>query len=116
MRRLDWAKLLKRVFAVDVLECARCGSAISLVAFIDDEPRARKILLDHLGLSSRAPPRGRQRRGQQLLPMPHALVRGEYRDRTNLLLPEEDRCDMQRIDLQHCIACLAVAIGAQSNA
>ena len=39
-----------------------------LVAFIDDERLARKIL-DHLGLPSRAPPRGRRRRGQLLLPL-----------------------------------------------
>jgi hypothetical protein len=38
-----------------------------LVAFIDDERLAHRIL-EHLGLPARAPPRGR-RRGQQILPL-----------------------------------------------
>jgi hypothetical protein len=64
-RRLEWAKLLKRVFAVDVLRCARCEGPMRLIAFVDDERIARKIL-EHLGLPARAPPRGRAvpRRGQ----------------------------------------------------
>ena len=40
-----------------------------MIAVIEDERVARRIL-DHLGLPSRAPPRGRPRRpGQQLLPL-----------------------------------------------
>jgi hypothetical protein len=39
-----------------------------LVALIDDERVTRRIL-EHLGLLARAPPRGRCRRGQQLLPL-----------------------------------------------
>ena len=67
-RRLDWAKLLKRAWAVDVLTCPRCAGPMRIVAFIEDERVARKIL-EHLGLPSRAPPRGRPARpGQQLLP------------------------------------------------
>ncbi len=64
-RRLEWAKLLKRVFAIDVLRCARCEGPMRLIAFVDDERIARKIL-EHLGLPARAPPRGRAlpRRGQ----------------------------------------------------
>lgn len=57
-RRLEWAKLLKRVFAIDVLECARCRGPMRLVAFIEDERTARRIL-EHLGVPSRAPPRSR---------------------------------------------------------
>jgi len=69
-RRLEWARLLKRAFALDVLSCARCQGPMRLIAVIDDERIARKILT-HLGLPSRAPPRGRRlpRRGQLTLPV-----------------------------------------------
>lgn len=67
-RRLDWAKLLKRCFAIDVLVGPRCEAPMRLIAFIDDERTARRIL-DHLGLPARAPPRGRRRAGRKLLPM-----------------------------------------------
>ena len=53
-RRLEWATLLKRVFALDVLTCPRCEGPMRLIAFIDDEHIARRIL-EHLGLPSRAP-------------------------------------------------------------
>ena len=67
-RRLDWAALLKRVRAVDVLVCPRCAGPMRIVALIEDEVVAGKILA-HLGLPSRAPPRGRPwRPGQQFLP------------------------------------------------
>jgi plastocyanin len=65
VRRLDWAKLLKRIFAVDVLACVRCRGPMRLVAFVDDERVARKILR-HLGLPARPPPRGLGRAGQQV--------------------------------------------------
>ncbi|MBM4393938.1 MAG: ATP-dependent helicase HrpA [Deltaproteobacteria bacterium] len=52
-RRLDWAKLLKRAFAIDVLVCPRCAGPMRLIALIDDERIARKILT-HLGLPTRA--------------------------------------------------------------
>ena len=68
-RRLTWAKLLKRVFAVDVLSCARCGGPMHVVAFIGEERVARRIL-EHLGLPARAPPRGPGRCGRQrMLPI-----------------------------------------------
>jgi hypothetical protein len=43
-RRLDWAKLLKRVFVLDVLVCARCTGPMRMISFVDDGPTARKIL------------------------------------------------------------------------
>jgi hypothetical protein len=39
-RRLAWADLLRRVFAVDVLECPRCGGRMRLLATI--HPPARR--------------------------------------------------------------------------
>jgi len=66
-RRLDWAKLMKRTWGLDVLACPRCNGKMTVIALIDDERVARKILR-HLGLPSRAPPRGRPwRPGQQQL-------------------------------------------------
>src|SRR5260370_41237340 len=68
-RRLDWAKLMKRAYAVDVLRCPRCEGPTRLVSLIEDQRIAQKILF-HLGLSTRAPPRGPPwRPGQQRLPV-----------------------------------------------
>jgi uncharacterized protein YbaR (Trm112 family) len=58
---------MKRAYLLDMLVCPSCAGKMSIIAIIDDEEVAVKIL-DHLGLSSRAPPRGRRSRpGQQLL-------------------------------------------------
>lgn len=57
-RRLPWADLLRRVHAVDVLTCGRCGGTMRVLAFISDERAARKIL-DHLGVPRVAFPRAR---------------------------------------------------------
>jgi hypothetical protein len=56
-RWIDWADLLKRVFALDVLACV-CGARRRVMAVIKDEQVARK-LLDHLGLPSIVPELGR---------------------------------------------------------
>jgi hypothetical protein len=50
-----WAELMKRVFAIDVLECPRCHGRMRLVAAIHSGEALRKIL-QCLGLPSRAPP------------------------------------------------------------
>jgi hypothetical protein len=51
-----WADLLRRVFEIDVLRCARCGGRLRFVAAIDDPEVVRRILA-HLGLpTSIAPP------------------------------------------------------------
>ena len=58
---------MRRTFDLDVLACARCGGRMALIATIEDERTARKIL-EHLGLPARAPPRARPGRpGQQQL-------------------------------------------------
>jgi hypothetical protein len=54
-RNYTWAQLMARVFALDVLECPRCGSRMHILAAIEDPVVARKIL-DSLGLPSRPPP------------------------------------------------------------
>ena len=54
-RNYSWAQLMKRVFAIDVLQCDRCGGVMRLVAAIHSPEATRKIL-DCLGLPSRPPP------------------------------------------------------------
>jgi len=54
-RRLGWADLLRRVFAIDVLECPRCGGRMRLVAAIH-APDTTQTILECLDLPSRAPP------------------------------------------------------------
>ena len=56
-RRLSWATLMKRTWGLDVLTCVKCGGGMELIAVIEDQRVAEKILL-HLGLPARAPPRG----------------------------------------------------------
>ena len=54
-RNYRWAELMKRVWALDVLECPRCQSRMRFLAAIHPPETTRKIL-DCLGLPSRAPP------------------------------------------------------------
>jgi hypothetical protein len=54
-RRLAWADLMQRVFALDVLECSRCHGRMRLVAAIHP-PEAATAILECLGLPARAPP------------------------------------------------------------
>ena len=54
--RLRWAKLLKRVFEIDMEHCSNCGGKLKIIAAILEQPVIEKILT-HLGLQARAPPR-----------------------------------------------------------
>lgn len=54
--RMNWAQLLKRVFAIDMTTCPQCGGPLTILAAIEDPTVIIKILT-HLGLPSRAPPR-----------------------------------------------------------
>ena len=63
--RLDWAALLKRVFKIDILRCARCGAGMRVVAFITDRKASARIL-ERLALPSRFPPLGKARAPPQL--------------------------------------------------
>ena len=64
---IRWADLLRRVFEIDVLACARCGGRLRFVAAIDDPDVIRRILA-HLGLATtiarplpaRPPPENRE--------------------------------------------------------
>lgn len=58
--RRSWARLLRQVYEVDPLLCARCGGTMKILAVIEQPAVVRQILA-HLGLppgpaSLRAPP------------------------------------------------------------
>lgn len=63
--RLSWARLLKRVFEIDIEHCPNCGGELKIIAAILEQPVIEKILT-HLGLQARAPPRAPARGSQQL--------------------------------------------------
>jgi hypothetical protein len=50
-RRIPWAELLKRVFAIDILKCDQCGEPMKILAVIP-ESQATKAILDHLGIDT----------------------------------------------------------------
>ena len=54
--RMGWARLLKRVFEMDLEHCPHCGGALKVIAAIE-EPAVIVKILTHLGLPARAPPR-----------------------------------------------------------
>lgn len=53
-QRMSWARLLKRVFNIDVETCLACGGKMRIIAAVE-EPEVIKKILDHLGLPSTAP-------------------------------------------------------------
>jgi hypothetical protein len=62
--RLSWARLLKRVFEIDLQHCANCGGGLKIIAAILEQPVIEKLLA-HLDPQARAPPRAAAR-GQAL--------------------------------------------------
>ncbi len=54
--RMSWARLLKRVFDIDIEHCPHCGGNMKIIAAIEN-PSVIAKLLSHLGLPTRAPPR-----------------------------------------------------------
>lgn len=58
--RIDWATLLRRSFAVDVLACPRCHGRLRVLAVITEREPVRRILA-HLGMPTDAPPVARAR-------------------------------------------------------
>ena len=54
--RISWARLLKRVFDIDIEHCPHCGGTLKIIAAILESGAITKIL-NHLGLPARAPPR-----------------------------------------------------------
>jgi hypothetical protein len=65
-RAMNWAARLRRVFAIEIATCRRCGGKLRIIASID-EPEVIERILGHLGADdtgvkpshpSRAPPPG----------------------------------------------------------
>jgi len=54
--RMSWARLLKRVFDIDIERCPRCGGNLKIIAAIE-EPAVIERILTHLGLCAQPPPR-----------------------------------------------------------
>ena len=53
--KIRWARLLKRVFAIDVEICSLCGEKTKILSAIHDEANTQKIL-NHVGLDPIPPP------------------------------------------------------------
>jgi hypothetical protein len=52
---IPWARLLARVFNIDVVTCIKCGGSLKIIAAIEDPAVIRKIL-EHMGLNTKPPP------------------------------------------------------------
>ncbi len=61
---LTWARLLKRVFDIDIEHCA-CGGKLKLIAVIE-EPDVIEKTLKHIGLDPQPPPIAPARRRAEL--------------------------------------------------
>jgi len=84
-RRLRWADLLRRVFAVDVLTCPDCGGARRLIAMITDGLVVRRILGPPRAAQHSSGDRSRQSASR-------ARVRLVIRDASELRTSKEARC------------------------
>ena len=68
---MTWAQRLKRVFAIEIEKCEKCGSNAKIIACIEDADVIEKIL-QHLGLDeasqarNRSPPEGLFQHSTQL--------------------------------------------------
>jgi hypothetical protein len=59
--RISWARLLERVFDIDMQHCPNCGAGeLKIIAAILERTVIEKTLT-HLGLEPQPPPRGRAR-------------------------------------------------------
>ena len=61
--RISWARLLKRVFQIDLEHCPNCGGELKIIAAILESAVIERILT-HLGLQARAPPQAPARERQ----------------------------------------------------
>ncbi|MDB4931954.1 MAG: hypothetical protein JWM10_4438 [Myxococcaceae bacterium] len=59
--RIDWARLLWRVWKVDGLKCPACDARMTIIAALTERTGIVRVL-EHLGLSAEVPRLGRARR------------------------------------------------------
>ena len=59
-QRMTWARLLKRVYDIDIERC-ECGGKLKLIAVIE-QPEVIEKILAHIGLNPQPPPREKARR------------------------------------------------------
>ena len=52
---MTWAQRLKRVFAIEIEKCEKCGGAVRIIASIE-EPEVIERILKHLGLDQTSQP------------------------------------------------------------
>ena len=61
--RLGWAQRLKRVFAIDIEKCEKCGGKMRVIACIEERgvapPEVIDKILKHLGLDESSTARNR---------------------------------------------------------
>jgi hypothetical protein len=71
-RAMTWAQRLKRVFAIDIETCRRCGGQLKVIASIEDPPVIERILAHLDGASESADPahprQAKRRRRQSRAP------------------------------------------------
>ena len=53
-KNIPWARLLARVFNIDVEICSKCGGRMKIIAAIED-PKVIGKILDHMGLDTKPP-------------------------------------------------------------
>ena len=61
LARMGWARLLKRVFEINLEHCPQCGGNFKIIA-TTEAPAVMVKILNHLGLPARAPLRALARR------------------------------------------------------
>ena len=66
--RISWARLLKRVFDIDIEQCPHGGGDMKIIAAITESGVIAKIL-ERLGLPARAPPRSLARSFELIKPI-----------------------------------------------
>ncbi len=52
---MNWAQRLKRVFAIEIEKCEKCGGSVRIIASIED-PEVIDKILKHLGLDQASEP------------------------------------------------------------
>ncbi|MDQ3566384.1 MAG: transposase [Pseudomonadota bacterium] len=80
--RINWARLLKRVFDIDIERCLRCGGTLKIIAAIEDPPVIAKIFSSRLVRPGPAPIPG-----AAIRPIPNGLIQNQH-PRHSVKLPE----------------------------